>query len=87
MPDAINKMGICGQHSLGRMPSAGKENLYLVRQPDNPYDRNAVLLHRADGKDIGYLPEAIAAEIAPRLDKGSPVTATFAARFKKGQKA
>jgi hypothetical protein len=28
------------------------------------------------GKDIGYLPRDVAEEIAPRLDAGSPVTAT-----------
>ena len=44
--------------------------------PDNPHDSNAVMLYDADGRDIGFLPRELAAEIAPRLDQGSPVTAT-----------
>jgi len=34
---------------------------------------------RANGQDIGYLPQEWAEEIAPRLDAGSPVTATVKA--------
>ena len=53
------------------------EPIYLVREPDNPYDPNAIILCRGDGTDIGYIPTQQAAEIAPRLDRGSPVTAVF----------
>lgn len=51
------------------------EPLFLVRFPDNPHDTNAVALFRSTGEDIGMLSAAMAAEIAPRLDRGSPVTA------------
>lgn len=74
----INRTGLSGiprQTLLGNCRRG--EPIYLVRQPDNPHDENAVLLYRADGADIGYLPAETAAEIAPRLDAGSPVTATF----------
>jgi hypothetical protein len=74
----ITRTGLCGipRQDLIRKCSKG-EPIYLVRQPDNPHDENAVLLYRKDGTDIGYLPADTAAEIAPRLDSGSPVTAVF----------
>ena len=77
-------MGICDEH---RQKIAAKlrkgEPIYLVRQPDNPHDSNAIILYRANGQDIGFLPRERAAEMAPRLNNGSPVTATvsFAEAF------
>lgn len=74
----INKVGLCGksrQTIIARCREG--EPIYPVRQPDNPNDRNAIILYRADGTDIGYLPAAIAEEMAPRLDLGSPIAASF----------
>lgn len=51
------------------------QQIILIREPDNPHDPDAVALFTENGKDVGYLPREIAAEIASRLDKGSPVTA------------
>ncbi len=49
------------------------DSLKLVREPRNKFDKNAVKVLTEDGKQIGYLNKHVAAEIAPRLDKGSQV--------------
>ena len=41
----------------------------LQRQPDNPHDRNAILV-TVDGYDIGYIPAVDAIELAPAIDAG-----------------
>lgn len=72
----INKQGLSGKHRQKVIKTLKPGvPIYLVRQPDNPYDADAVALFTAGGEDIGYLPREFAAEIAGRLDKGSPVTA------------
>ena len=73
----VNRVGVCGEHRQSLIAKLRKgEPIFLVRQPNNEYDSNAVILYAANGKDIGFLPRELAKEIAPRLDKGSPVTAT-----------
>lgn len=43
----------------------------MVRDPDNPHDRNAIQVHvPAVGHQIGHLPRNLAAELAPALDAG-----------------
>jgi hypothetical protein len=74
----LNQIGRCGTHRQKIIAKCRRgEPIFLVRQADNPYDANAVILYRQDGTDIGYLPQEIASEIAPRLDQGSPVTAVY----------
>jgi hypothetical protein len=48
--------------------------LELVREPDNPYDRNAV---RVDwrGRKLGYVPRAENAALAWAMDRGERLTA------------
>jgi superfamily II DNA/RNA helicase len=41
----------------------------LVREPDNPYDTNAILVLNADDADLGYLAREVARGIAGRLDE------------------
>ena len=52
----------------------------LVRQPDNVYDKNAVMV-TANGHDIGFLPNnkrrRLADEIAPLLDSGVALRVHF----------
>jgi len=45
---------------------------YLARDPGNQYSRNAVEVRLGNGMQIGFVPEKLAAEIAPLLDKGHP---------------
>lgn len=51
----------------------------LQREPENPYDPNAVRLYAGiDGTDripIGYLPKELAKKLAPKLDWGTPIAA------------
>ncbi len=43
----------------------------LVREPDNPYDSNAILVICEDGSDLGYVPRTLAKDLAPLLDGGA----------------
>jgi HIRAN domain len=46
--------------------------LELRRDPDNPYDPNAVAVNVAGGGErLGFVPRELAAELAPELDKGT----------------
>lgn len=46
----------------------------LVREPENPYDPNAIKVF-TNGRFIGHLPRAIAARMAPEIDAGTAWTA------------
>lgn len=48
--------------------------LMLVREPNNPHDRNAVRVEW-QGKQLGYLPRAENQAIALELDRGTRVEA------------
>jgi len=45
------------------------EPVVLKREPTNPYDRNAIMVVRLTGEQIGYIDRFTAARIAPRLDR------------------
>ena len=56
------------------------EEVYLVREPDNPFDGNAVKVCRGNDQQIGYLDRYLAATISPQLDQcGEPVKAVVSA--------
>ena len=40
----------------------------LVRQPNNPYDRNAVMVTNADGNQVGHIKKELAAAMAVVMD-------------------
>ncbi|MCQ2112076.1 MAG: HIRAN domain-containing protein [Bacteroidaceae bacterium] len=50
--------------------------VYLTRQPDNPHDPLAIAVRMADGKQIGYVGEAIAHSIHGCIDEGNLHVAT-----------
>ena len=52
--------------------------LVLMREPDNPHDRNAVRVEW-QGQQLGYLPRVENQAIAAELDRGTPVEARVAA--------
>jgi hypothetical protein len=59
-------------HGQGK-PALGlrlRETLWLKPQPENPYDKNAVLVATARGETVGHLPRYLAKEIAPALASG-----------------
>ncbi|EPQ57350.1 hypothetical protein GLOTRDRAFT_74086 [Gloeophyllum trabeum ATCC 11539] len=46
------------------------EEVRLVRQPTNQYDRNAIQVKNIGGTQVGHLPRQVAAKLAPLLDRG-----------------
>lgn len=54
-----------------------KEELMLIREHENEYDKNAVMVYRFTGELIGYLPRDEAARYSPLIDNGVPVRAYF----------
>ena len=48
--------------------------LELRRDPANPHDPNAIAVE-AGGEQVGWVPRAVAEEIAPALDRGEPFSA------------
>lgn len=48
--------------------------LRVVREPENPYDANAIAVYVFQQK-LGHFPRGLAAEVAPFVDAGLDVTA------------
>ena len=48
----------------------------LVRNPENPYDKNAIEV-RLNGVMLGHLAKEVAARLAPELDNGAEYWATL----------
>ncbi|KAI1482385.1 SNF2 family N-terminal domain-containing protein [Daldinia eschscholtzii] len=46
------------------------EKVLLRREPSNPYDRNAIRVDNAMRVQIGHIPAAVAAKLAPYIDQG-----------------
>jgi hypothetical protein len=44
------------------------EKVYLIREPSNTFDHNAVSVVRWDGQRFGYLNRELAKVMAPRMD-------------------
>jgi HIRAN domain len=44
--------------------------VYLVREPTNPYDANAVLVIDSMRQQLGYLKREVASWFGPMLDRG-----------------
>ena len=53
-----NRQAVLAQLNAG-------ETIQLRREPNNPYDPNAIRVERLNGRQIGYLNRAMAAELAP----------------------
>jgi len=53
------------------------ERLQLVREPDNPYDANAVRVEWR-GVKLGYVPRRDNAAVARQMDRGAALEARFA---------
>ncbi len=47
------------------------EELVILREPENPYDTNAIRILTQDGRDVGHIRREIAAHIAPLIDAGT----------------
>ena len=58
------------------------ENLLLIREPNNPYDKSAISVHRESGEQIGYIASHVSKTeheaipgLADEIDKGRKITA------------
>ncbi|KAG8837816.1 hypothetical protein FRC18_007854 [Serendipita sp. 400] len=46
------------------------EQVDLVRQPSNQYDRNAICVENISGHQVGHLPANVVAKLSPLIDRG-----------------
>ena len=44
------------------------EEIILIREPNNHYDKNAVAVYNLDKKQLGYIPKNLAFEISNKLE-------------------
>lgn len=56
---------------------AAGDQAFLVREPGNRYDANAIGILIQGGYKIGYVPKEIAADLAPLLDQSMPQKAVI----------
>ena len=52
----------------------------LIREPDNPYDPNAIKVSLFDIWPMGYISGGLAKELAPLMDEGQAFSAEFVCR-------
>lgn len=66
-----------GRQSIVALLSVGEE-VQLVREPDNPYDKNAIKVVRKTGQCFGYINRDLASGFAKKFDDyGKPVEAVI----------
>lgn len=58
------------QYHKGYMEIDEGDSLHLIREPQNQYDSNAILICTEAGVSVGYVPRYLAEEMAPHLDNG-----------------
>lgn len=52
------------------------EEVLLIRETNNPHDKNAVTVHTIEGQKLGYVPRQDAPAVAKVLDSEVPCKAT-----------
>ncbi len=60
------------------------EGVYLAREPQNPYDSNAVAVLNRDRRTLGYLKREVSVWFAPILDRGRRFTCEVKQRLPSG---
>ena len=45
------------------------EQVFLIREPQNPFDSNAIKVTRWDKQQLGYVNRELAKVLAPRMDR------------------
>lgn len=58
----------------------GKGGFYLLREPDNTYDHNAIMVYLEGFGKTGYLKRPLAAMLVPLMDRGMEIEAELFAR-------
>jgi hypothetical protein len=54
------------------------QRLSLVREPENPFDSNAIRVETKKGEMLGYIRRPIARRLAERIEKGALLRAKAA---------
>ncbi|MBB1125790.1 HIRAN domain-containing protein [Thiospirillum jenense] len=68
-----------GRQAIVALLKVGEE-VQLVREPNNPYDGNAIKVVRHTGQCFGFINKSLAVELAPQFDNhGSPIKAMIIA--------
>ena len=60
------------------------DKLDFFREPDNPYDKQAIMIKNMDGVKIGYVPKADNVIFARLMDAGKLLFGRIAAKEMKG---
>jgi len=60
------------------------DKLDFFREPDNPYDKRAIVIKNADGVKIGYIPRADNKIFARLMDAGKLLFGKIASKEKQG---
>ena len=70
-------------HDLGQHGEALAfwDALMLVREPQNPYDPQAIAVHSLEGEKLGYIPREINAPLAALMDQGEKLVAYLVHRY------
>jgi single-stranded-DNA-specific exonuclease len=62
------------------------EQIWLLREPDNVHDANAIMVLRDNGELVGFIPHDLAVRLAPLMDEnGEPWPAQVTAIPHNGQ--
>jgi len=75
------KFGTC-QDNIKKYAGPGVGDFELVRELDNPYDQYAIKIALFGHFKFGYIPGAIASELAPLMDAGRHFEAKYISRNK-----
>ena len=73
--------GAC-QENIKTYAGPGVGDFELVREPDNPYDENAIRVALFGYFEFGYIPAPIAKKLAPLMDSGRHFVAEY--QFRNG---
>ena len=65
------------QHNIKQWGCADIGTYALIREPDNPYDPNAIRVSLFGIHDMGYLPKIVAMQLASLMDAGRSFLAEF----------
>ena len=70
------QFGAC-QENIKKFAGPGVGNFELIREPDNPHDKNAIRVALFGHFKFGYIPAPIAKELAPQIDSGMRFVAEY----------
>ena len=68
------------QDNIKKYAGPGVGDFELVREPEKPYDQNAIKVALFGHFEFGYIPAPIAKELAPQIDSGRYFEAEYISR-------